>query len=635
MELPGGDLKRNGVSLKVQAQPQTVLLALLERPGETITREELRARLWPDDIYVNFEQNLNRAVNKLREVLGDSAENPRFIQTVPRKGYRFIAPVEKIPVAAELQNAAPTQKGDVTRYSKSENPVGVAATPDDHKKEEPPRTSLRQGRVSIPGSWVAVGVSVAFIFVLAASFASKAGHSSKRDENQRSVSIAILPFRSAGDEDPSLTFLSDALPNEVATGLSRHAFVAVRPLSRSRAYSDQDIEKAAGDLHAEIVIAGEYLKAGGTIQVSLEAVEAAENRVLWRDSIQIPMGDWIAMQDRISSTLWSGLLPALGIPAGPQQDSAAPVNLAAYALYLQSLALPHDGPGNVEAIAMLRKSIGLEKSYAPTWQALGARYHFEYDYAHGGSTAWDEAERAYEQALSLDPELISASASLVMMRTEEGRLPAAYVQAHKFLERRPDSGVAHFAMSYVLRYAGLLKQSARECELARAADPLDTMLRTCSQTFIRLGQYSRAESFIQLDGSSDWAQGMLLQVLIRNSQRGQDISQIRPIPEMAAPLIRACYLHHPKSELLELKRQEEEFPTQDPEGTYHVGIVETFCGFYEDGLKWLLEATSKNYCLAEDLETDPILNRLHTLERFSELRISAEQCRSRFMQHVN
>ena len=617
LEASSGDLKRDGVPVKIQGQPLNVLLTLVERPGEVVTREELRARLWPHDVFVSFELNLNRAVNKLRETLGDSAENPRFIQTVPRKGYRFIAPVERLNRREEtVQSAHPT----ATPAPQNMGPVPHPAS----------STASELAPSQAPGTRLWVTVAVIFAISLAMLIYGVFRTRYPVSANPHALAIAALPFRNGSPESHELDFLSDALPSEITTSLNRYPSVAVRPFSTSSRFSFNDIDTAARQLHSQIIISGEYLNAGGTLRVNIEAVDSSKNQIIWRNDIAVETGDWIELRDQINANIRGGLMPALGVTLTASAETH-PANKDAYALYLQALALPHDGDGNATAISMLERSVASDHSFGPAWQALGARYHFEYDYSRGGQTAWDEAERAYEQALSLDAQLIPAAASLVMMRTEQGRLGPAFGEAKWLLERHPENGVAHFVMSYVLRYAGELKSSASECDAALAADPTNAMFRTCSQTFIRLGQYSRAEQFIQLDGASNWAQGMLLQIGIRRGDIANVLRQVKPMSEMAAPLVRACALHHPSSEIEELKKREENFPTADPEGTFHVGVVEAYCGFTSDALHWLIEAAKKNYCPADDLETDPVLRRLHGSDRFSELSEASKECRQRFV----
>ena len=610
------ELKRQGLPVKIQAQPLALLLALVRRAGEVLSREELRNELWPEDVYVSFEQNLNRAVSKLRDTLGDAADNPRFIQTVSKRGYRFIAPVER-----HVENGAPAAT-DITLVSQQnslKSPIPIPA----------PSLGLDSGvRTSKPRLLIMLVLGLI-------GFAGMAGYEIAHGRNgtqpSSAISIAVLRFSNTSTENPEMNFLSDALPNEISTTLSYSHALAVRPFSPNPRGSTGDLRKVASDLHARLLVTGQYLTDGSRVHLSIQTVDTSNDQVIWRDDVIAAQGDWIAIRDQVNQRIKIGLLPALGI--SEEKDSRThPSNAQAYDLYLRSFALPNDGGGNSEAILLLQKSIGMDPTYAPAWQALGSRYHFEYDYSHGGSAAWDKAERAYEQALTLDPDLISAAASLVMMITEQGELVSAYAKAQKFLRQHPESGVAHFAMSYVLRYAGALQESAAHCDQAEAADPSNGMFRTCSQTFIRLGKYERALDFIRKDGSSNWAQGMLLEVYMRNGQIDKALTETRPVPEMAAPLIRACAMRLPAIQVRSLKAHEENFPTRDPEGMYHVGVVEAYCGFYSDGMHWLRQAADNNYCPAEDLDSDPILQPMRSFPEFAQLRAAAKNCRDKFLQ---
>ncbi len=147
--LESGELFKNGQKLRLQEQPFQVLVALVERPGEVVTRDDLRQRLWPSDTFVDFEHSLNTAINKVRDVLGDTAANPRFVETLPRRGYRFIAPVisaepalAATPAPAEEGVAAPVQQTSTPEIS----PTGVASGPVATTKEELPRASKRVSR---------------------------------------------------------------------------------------------------------------------------------------------------------------------------------------------------------------------------------------------------------------------------------------------------------------------------------------------------------------------------------------------------------------------------------------------------------------------------------------------------------
>ena len=129
-DLSSGELRKNGAKIRLQEQPFQVLVAMLERPGEVVTREELRQRLWASDTFVDFDHSLNTAINKLRDALGDTAANPRFIETLARRGYRFIAPVQP-PVAAETPAQPAPASAIANAALPPPEPLGPEAPPDD------------------------------------------------------------------------------------------------------------------------------------------------------------------------------------------------------------------------------------------------------------------------------------------------------------------------------------------------------------------------------------------------------------------------------------------------------------------------------------------------------------------------
>ena len=155
---------------------------------------------------------------------------------------------------------------------------------------------------------------------------------------------------------------------------------------------------------------------------------------------------------------------------------------------------------------MLERSVALDPSYAPAWVALSMRYYNDGSYSDGGQRAIDRSKAAAERAFALDPQLPEVHRRLIILRVEGGELNAAFDQTVELLKRRPDSADAHFAMAYLLRYAGLLEESILECETARRIDPKNNRLwRSCAINFLQLGRYDRAWDYINADPGSVWA----------------------------------------------------------------------------------------------------------------------------------
>ena len=202
------------------------------------------------------------------------------------------------------------------------------------------------------------------------------------------------------------------------------------------------------------------MKQGNDLNISLAAIDVKKNRFVWQQTMKLPVQrldvDAEAVGDQ---TCGEGLVPVLVGRSSAIETATRPKNPEAYDLYLRSSAVPHDPVPNREAIKMLERSVGLDATYAPAWDALGFRYYYDAQYGNGGQEAYQRAGSAYERAVALDPNYLQGSAHLVRHHVERGELSLAYKQAKDLVKRRSDNAQAHFTMAYVLRYAGMLEQS--------------------------------------------------------------------------------------------------------------------------------------------------------------------------------
>src|ERR1700721_1447322 len=300
--------------------------------------------------------------------------------------------------------------------------------------------------------------------------------------------IAVLPLQNLGS-DKNVDFLRLALADEIATSLSYVRALTIRPFATTSKYDSPtvDLQEAGKAMRVTDVVTGHYMKEGDQIQITLEAVDVADNRTVWRDTMTVAAPDMIAMRNQITAKVRQGLVPALGAGLDSGEAGTRPKSEEAYDLYLRSIALPHDPLPNKDAIAMLERAVGLDASYAPAWGYLGVRYHYDSAYADGGDAARKRGDAALERAIALDPNYIVAIAWLISNRVEQGLASQIYPEAKALVERQPENAQAHFALSYVLRYGGAVEESARECEAALALDPGNFGLRSCSLTFHPLG----------------------------------------------------------------------------------------------------------------------------------------------------
>jgi adenylate cyclase len=187
-------------------------------------------------------------------------------------------------------------------------------------------------------------------------------------------------------------------------------------------------------------------------------------------------------------------------------------------LYLRSVSLSTDEAANKEAIGMLQRAAELDPNYSPAWSALSARYYYDASYAGGGKSTMQRLDGAAERALALDPNNVTAVAALAARHVEQGQLAKAYQEAEDLVQRRPDNANAHFTLSYVLRYAGLLQEAADQCETARSLDPHNPGWRSCSGVFLLRGDYQRSLEFVRLDQGSEWSRPHVIDALLREGK---------------------------------------------------------------------------------------------------------------------
>ena len=450
------------------------------------------------------------------------------------------------------------------------------------------------------------------------------------------TAIAVLPFQNAGS-DKDIDFLRLALPDEIATTLSRIKSFSVRPFATTSKYNgpDVDLQQAGRAMGVSSIVTGHYLSEGGQLAITLEAVDVATNRTMWRDQVQVATSDGLAMREQVTSAVRQGLVPALGATSATSGAGTRPKSEEAYDLYLRSLALSQDAAPNKEGISMLERVVALDPNYAPAWGALGLRYYFDAQYGGGGEAMFQRSNAAYERALVLDPNLIDAASQIIANRTERGDLVNSYAEAQALVDRFPESSQARFTLSYVLRYAGLLDQSARECEAALALDPGNSRLRSCAWPYVWLGQPDKAMKFLQTDPRSEWVARVMPYVFLAQGKRTDAQESVSHMPAGVAfgrDFLQACLVPGHASEL---ESATKEFVAAimvepDPERRYANGTILAYCERQDAGLRAIASAIQKNYCAYSNLQHDPLLAKVRNTPEFAQLLSASKACQDQF-----
>jgi len=540
---------------------------------------------------------------KLEEVINKALEKDRKLR------YRSASDVR-----TDLQRL----KRDSSRAASLESPSAAI----------PKRLPVFDKRVLVSAAILAASLVALIIWRVAPR---KAPTPSPRSPAARTV--AVLPFQNVGP-DKSIDFLRLALPDEIATILSYMRSLSIRPFATTSKYTEPnpDLQKAGQEMRVASIVTGHFLKAGEQLQITLEAVEVENNRLLWRDTLNVPAQNMIAMQEQIATRARGGLAPALGSSAVTTDAAAGPKNEEAYDLYLRSAAVPNDSQPNKQAIGMLERAVGLDSTYAPAWAALALRYYIDSAYAGGGEAMMKRSDAAAERALALDPNFIAPGAQLARNRVERGELGRAYLEAETLVRRRPDNAVAQFTLGYVLRYAGLLEESASHCDTALSIDPANFRWRSCALVFLQRGDYQRAREYIHLDFGSEYYKAYSIDILVRAGQEKEAL-QIGPpnISNLRARynLLLACAGHRPLPEIAALERSVQ--PDPDPEENYLSASDLAYCGKTDAALQMLRRAIEGNYCSYPAIDSDPFFANIRRKAEFGEVRSAASNCQKRFL----
>jgi len=573
---------RGDIEVRLEPRVMDVLVCLAERAGEVVSRETLNGEVWGNIVVT--DQAVTNCISELRHHLGDDRAAHRIIETIPKRGYRLTAPVELAHV------------------------------------ESPPVAGRRR--------LVAAGLSL-----LAIALMIGAWWWWRSASTPVLTSVAVMRFENAAGNE-TLGYLALALPDEIATLLTKSRDLAVRPIG----YVDgEDPLARARERHVDHIVSGRYyLEDNGQLSLAVEAQQVHQERVIWRTRITAPLGDLLAMRERIAEGVQQGLLPALGARAVTTSGST-PAHDEAYQLYLRSLALPQQPKQTERAIEMLEQAVTLEPAFAPAWHALGLRY---YDYGTwwgGAEPARQKSLAAHRKALELDPDLISAARSIVTHRTEVGDLEGAYHDARQLLDHFGPGADTHFTLSYVYRYGGSLEESQRHCELALDRDPQDPRLRSCGYAYLYAGKLSRVMDFLKLDEGSYFVHWGMVLYYLRLNDREAALHVVRqaadePTRRLMQPCLEGVHGAALDDAVAEFARHWHRGP--DPESAYAVAPMLVYCGRPRDALRLVERAVDGNCCSYPALDQDPIWAELRNDSEFQRIRVKAIACHDRFRRMV-
>lgn len=586
-----GELWKDGQKIGLQEKPFQLLVALLEVPGELVTREDLRGWLWPDHSFVDFDHSINVAVSKLRESLGDSAEEPRFIETLPRRGYRFIAPVEVPPDSVNVSDAM-----------------------------ESPR---------IPRSWLAAVtlLSVVALALAIAVFMLLRGQA--KDPAVGSVrSLAILPLENASS-DSKEQYLADGITQSLIAELGKIRDLRVISWQSVVQFRDSDIPlpEIAYLLDVDAVVLGSVLRSNNRVRVSAQLVALEPERHLWAESYEEDLRDMLDLQQTVARTVAGEIQVTVTPEEESRLDKASPVVSQAYDSYLKGLYHwnQFSKVGFVRAIEYFEEAIVLDPRYPNAYCALANAWsmlsYYEYVDPRQG---FPPAEAAAQRALELDEELAAAHTSMAAVqycfRWDFKQAEREHLRA---LELNPSSSLAHNWYSWYLADAGRHDEALREIRLAQLTDPLS--LAVNSIVGLRLydaRQYDKAiqQFLVTLEMKSHFYPALLFLGMTyqRVGSHEDAVEMFRQAAEASggAPIYEAALASGyatagRRSEAETLLTRLIERSNEEHVSAFHIAVVNLALGETDEAFGWLERAYE---------ERSPWMTRLGIDTRFDPIR---------------
>jgi TolB-like protein/DNA-binding winged helix-turn-helix (wHTH) protein len=457
VDLSSGELRKNGVKVRLPDQSFQVLAMLTENPGKVVTRDELRKKLWPGDTFVDFDDGLNSAVLRLRNALGDSAGKPRFVETLPRRGYRFLAPLNG--ATAETQAS----------------PAVMVATPG------PAVLRRRPGKLM----WQLGFAAATLVAVLGALIALNVGGIRQRFFPVPQIhSVAVLSLENVSG-DPNQEYFADGLTDALTTELAQVG--SLRVISRTSAirYKGQrkPLAQIASELHVDAVVEGTVRRDGERVWMTTQLIDTARDRHLWARSYEREVRDFPALQAEVVRDL----VYALGIRLNPNEEArlarSSTIGSEAYDLYLRSglhFTL-ENATDNQTAIDLLERAVSLDPDFAPAYARLSNAYRIRASVLSQQDKVWEEkALAAVQKALALDPNLAEAYVSrghLLWSLPNHFPHERAADDYHHALALNPNLAEAHHQLAHLYNHVGLLDKGLEEARKAVALDPLNTGAR--------------------------------------------------------------------------------------------------------------------------------------------------------------
>jgi TolB-like protein/DNA-binding winged helix-turn-helix (wHTH) protein/Flp pilus assembly protein TadD len=597
MDLRAGELRKHGLKIRIQEQPFQVLAMLVQRAGEVVTREELQKKLWPADTFVDFDHGLNKAINKIREALSDSSESPRFVETVARRGYRFLADVKDVDGA---QKGPESVNENVSRARNLDlkEVVGLRKSP---------QFSL---------TWKIAGFALLLVI---AGFAGWRLHSRSRTQSSTFLSnpirsLAVLPLESLSG-DASQDYFADGMTDELITDLGQIS--ALRVISRTSvmAYkrARRPLPQIAHELNVDAVVEGTVLRSGDQVRITAQLIEASTDKHLWSQSYEGELRDTLALQNRVARAI----ADQIRINLNPQEQAALKkvklVNPEAYESYLKGRYFwnKRTADGLKVALAYFNQAIGEDPKYAPAYSGLADTYALLGDWQYAVMTpkeALPKAKAAAIKALELDSTLGEAHNSLAFcLDGFDWDFDSAGKEFRRAIELNPGYATAHHWYAWHLTLLGRYDEAIAEMNKAENLDPLSLIIEAdLAETLVLAHSYDesirQSRKAIEMDPNFALAHNQLAQAYLQKHMNHEAVAELEKAvqlsggsPTVMANLARAYVASGKRSEAVKLLSDLKKRSNLSYSHASEIAVIYAALGDGNQAMNWLEKAYDERF----------------------------------------
>jgi TolB-like protein/DNA-binding winged helix-turn-helix (wHTH) protein/Flp pilus assembly protein TadD len=631
VSLHSGELRKAGVRIRVQQQPLKLLEVLLERPGVVVTRDELRSRVWPNESFGDFDQAVNIAIAKLRSALGDSAENPRYIETLPKRGYRFIADVSFVDADGRIRrpdSVSADSTGTEPWYWLRDDGMAVPRAtelgghkPQGNESAVPPVTeagpqlqgagfAVPHKRRLRPRGRVILGLALVLSFaVLCVLFVRWRGHKPAAIR-----SLAVLPLENLSG-DAAQNYFSDGMTDELITDLAQIS--ALRVISRTSVMTYKGARKPlpqiARELNVDAVVEGTVLLAGDQVRITAQLIDASTDKHLWSQSYKGDLRDTLALQDRVARAIAEQIQINLTPREQAALKSVRVVNPEAYESYLKGRYFwnKRTADGLKVALAYFNQAIEENANYAQAYSGLADTYALLGDWQYAVMTpreASPKAKAAALKAVELDSALGEAHNSLAFMLDGfDWDLDSGGKEFRRAIELSPSYATAHHWYAWHLALLGQYDEAIAEMKKAESLDPLSLIINAdLAELLVLAHSYDEAieqsRKTIEMDPNFAMAHNQLAQAYLQKHMYDQAIAELQKAvqlsggsPTCIANLARAYSLSGNKSEAMKLLNDLKSSSTARYSHASEVAAIYASLGDKDEAMVWLQKGYAERF----------------------------------------